>query len=111
MTDARIKEIRMGRLTYAIVDDEVWYPAIVLDYKGCQDYDVILCGFMDQALPSERTVRAMMAGLIADNPALGSDVNQACGNYQPMGCDTNQYGEKVHPQSCYVCGMFKNDHK
>ncbi len=35
---------------------------------------------------------------------------QACGNYQRMGCDTDQDGKRVNPESCYVCGCSEKQH-
>ena len=64
-------QITMGRLTFAEVDDDKWYWAIVLDFKDCQDFDMILCGFEGQAIPSDRVVKAMMEGLIARYPQMG----------------------------------------
>jgi hypothetical protein len=36
--------------------------------------------------------------------------NQACRRYDRMGCDRDELGDPVNPDSCFVCGMMEKDH-
>ncbi len=36
---------------------------------------------------------------------------EACQRYNAWGCDRNMYDEWVDPESCMVCGMYKQEHK
>jgi hypothetical protein len=35
---------------------------------------------------------------------------EACGNYSRQGTIEDQYGDPVDPESCFVCGMMREDH-
>jgi hypothetical protein len=35
---------------------------------------------------------------------------EACRRYQRMGCDEDEDGQSVDPESCYVCRMSESDH-
>lgn len=60
------ENIIIGPLTYARIDLDKWLWAIVYGYQDAQTFDIVLCAFDDNDLPNERTVRAMMRGIVED---------------------------------------------
>lgn len=56
------------KLTFAMIDspDDTWYPAIVADYNGPQEYGEILMGFQQDALPSEDHLQRILDLLSED---------------------------------------------
>src|SRR5580704_2719466 len=85
---------KMPRLTWSKRPTLVW-PDVV-------SADNAMCAAFSQA---ERVLYGMyVANLEYSEPS-------ACRNYQEMGCDTGPDGESVDPKSCYVCGMYKKDHR
>ena len=35
---------------------------------------------------------------------------RACRNFSPWNTTEDQYGERVDPRSCFICGMFEHEH-
>lgn len=58
-----MKAITIGRYTYAKIDDEKWYYAIVKDYEDCQSYGDVICGFEEYALPSREIIELFLLSL------------------------------------------------
>ena len=56
------KEVIIKNYAFAQIDgpDDIWFWAIVKDYKGCQDYGDIICAFQDGYEPSPDMVIFMI---------------------------------------------------
>lgn len=62
---------KSGKYTYATIDspNDNWYPAIVTDYEGCQEYGEVVCAFAEEFPPSDEQIQLFLDVLDAADKA------------------------------------------